>query len=102
MLFDTYPVAGLAVAMAGCAILGVFYWRSVLPHTLKAGLERRFGKLLKRSRCPRPPAATEYNNLASETAGDPRNLMELETIKSELRNYILRELPRPAGRPGFQ
>jgi O-antigen/teichoic acid export membrane protein len=59
MLFDTYPIAGLAVAAAGCAVLGVFYWRRVLPHTLKAGLERRFGKLLKRSAVAPAPVATK-------------------------------------------
>jgi hypothetical protein len=39
----------LGVCMVGSAFLGLFYWRRVLPQSLKAGLERRFGKLLKRA-----------------------------------------------------
>jgi O-antigen/teichoic acid export membrane protein len=48
-LFDKYPIPALGVCMVGSAFLGLFYWRRVLPQSLKAGLERRFGKLLKRA-----------------------------------------------------
>jgi len=48
LLFKTYPVAALGVCAAGCAMLAVLYWRSVLPGSLKNGLRRRYEKIGRR------------------------------------------------------
>jgi O-antigen/teichoic acid export membrane protein len=49
LLFGTYPIPALALCAVGGATLAIFYWRSVLPQSLKAGLTRRYEKLTRRS-----------------------------------------------------
>lgn len=43
-LFKTYPVPAIGVCLAGSAVLTISYWRSVIPHSLKATIRRRFQK----------------------------------------------------------
>jgi hypothetical protein len=52
LLFNAHPLPALGVCAVGCAVLAVFYWRSVLPPSLKTGLQRRFDKLSRRSGIP--------------------------------------------------
>jgi hypothetical protein len=49
LLFGTYPIPALALCAVGGGTLAIFYWRSVLPQSLKAGLMRRYEKLTRRS-----------------------------------------------------
>lgn len=48
LLFKTYPVPAILVCAAGGAVLAVTYWKRVLPHSLKAGLQRRYEKIGRR------------------------------------------------------
>jgi O-antigen/teichoic acid export membrane protein len=56
LLFKTYPLLAVGICAVGSIVLSVFYWRNVLPPTLKAGLSRGFNKLVK---LPRAEAPTE-------------------------------------------
>jgi hypothetical protein len=49
LLFKAYPVPAMAVCAVGCVTLAVFYWRSVLPGSLKNGLRRRYEKIGRRA-----------------------------------------------------
>ncbi|HXT10448.1 MAG TPA: oligosaccharide flippase family protein [Candidatus Angelobacter sp.] len=49
LLFRSYPVAAIAICAIGCVVLAALYWRHVLPHRVKAGLQRYSGKLFKRA-----------------------------------------------------
>lgn len=50
LLFRMYPIPAVAVCLAGGAMLAMFYWRSVLPESLKNGLRKRFEKIGRRAR----------------------------------------------------
>jgi O-antigen/teichoic acid export membrane protein len=39
-LFDARPIAAMVVCAVGCVALGIFYWRSVLPPSLKSSIGR--------------------------------------------------------------
>jgi O-antigen/teichoic acid export membrane protein len=59
LLFKAYPIPAVTVCAAGGFTLMVFYWRSVLPKSLKAGLQRRFDKLTRRAAVSAAKPATE-------------------------------------------
>ena len=44
-LLPTHLALALAICMVGAGTLAVFYWRNVLPHSLKTGLRRYRGKV---------------------------------------------------------
>jgi hypothetical protein len=48
LLFKSYPIPAVAVCAVGGVTLAIFYWRSVLPQSLKSGLLRRFEKVTRR------------------------------------------------------
>jgi O-antigen/teichoic acid export membrane protein len=48
LLFRTYPIPALAICAAGGLVLSIFYWRSVLPQSLKTGVQRRYEKIGRR------------------------------------------------------
>jgi len=50
MLFHSHPMPAVLVCAAGCAILAIFYWRSVLPESLKNGLRRMLNKMKRGGR----------------------------------------------------
>lgn len=50
IFFKPYPVPALALCVVGSIILAIFYWRGVLPESLKAGLRRRCQKISRRPR----------------------------------------------------
>jgi membrane protein EpsK len=47
ILFKAYPALAFTVCVAGAVVLAVFYWRSVLPQSLKAGVRRYRGKVIR-------------------------------------------------------
>jgi O-antigen/teichoic acid export membrane protein len=49
-LFDAHPIPALSVCAAGCVMLAIFYWHSVLPPSLKASLSRLGQKLGRKTR----------------------------------------------------
>jgi hypothetical protein len=59
LLFASYPIPALALCAAGGITLAVFYWRSVLPQSLKAGLTRKFEKLTRRAPVAKTAAAVK-------------------------------------------
>lgn len=59
LLFNTYLIPAVAVCMVGGIILSIFYWRSVLPQSLKAGIIRKFEKLSRRTVVTKPAAAVK-------------------------------------------
>ena len=48
LLFNTHPAAAIGVCAAGGVTLAIFYWRRVLPHSLKNGLRQRYEKIGRR------------------------------------------------------
>jgi O-antigen/teichoic acid export membrane protein len=50
LLFKTYPLPAAIVCLAGGMTVAIFYWRSVLPESLKSGLRKRFEKMGRRGR----------------------------------------------------
>ena len=48
LIFKQYPIPAVGLCAAGGVVLTIFYWRSVLPQSLKAGLQRRFEKIGRR------------------------------------------------------
>jgi len=56
LLFDAYPIPAVLVCAAGGSTLVIFYWRSVLPSSLKRGILKRTEKLTGRFGGVRPAA----------------------------------------------
>jgi hypothetical protein len=52
LLFKTYPIVALGICAAGSAVLSLFYWRSVLPPSLKASINRAAQKVGRSLRIP--------------------------------------------------
>jgi O-antigen/teichoic acid export membrane protein len=48
LMFRQYPIPALSLCAVGSVVLAIFYWRRVLPQSLKAGLQRRFDKIGRR------------------------------------------------------
>ena len=59
LMFKAYPIAAIAVCAAGGVTLAIFYWRSVIPKGLKAGVARRLEKLSRRVGAPSATAAVK-------------------------------------------
>ncbi|HWD90904.1 MAG TPA: oligosaccharide flippase family protein [Verrucomicrobiae bacterium] len=59
LLFKQYPAAALGLCAVGGVALAIFYWRSVLPRTLKTGLQRRYEKIGRRLGLPFAGAAAK-------------------------------------------
>ncbi|HXS67661.1 MAG TPA: oligosaccharide flippase family protein [Candidatus Polarisedimenticolia bacterium] len=59
LFFKQYPVPALAGCAVGGVALAIFYWRSVLPLSLKNALTRRFEKLARRRGLPGAAGATK-------------------------------------------
>lgn len=48
MFYKQYPIPCAVLVVTGSVVLAIFYWRSVLPLSLKNGLSRRFEKIGRR------------------------------------------------------
>ena len=59
LFFKTYLIPAMAVCALGGMTLAIFYWRSVLPQSLKAGLTRKFEKLIRRPRVAKTATAVK-------------------------------------------
>jgi O-antigen/teichoic acid export membrane protein len=59
VLIKSYPVAAVAIVIAGGFVLSILYWRRVLPKSLKAAVQRRWEKLFKSPRVSAVGTAAE-------------------------------------------